>query len=305
MAFNWNDIRYFIAVVETGSLSAAARELNVSQPTVGRRIREFEDCTGARLFERLDQGYVLTTAGEEILHMAHEIARQADEIKRRVGGEARQLHGRVRLTTTEGLGSRWLAKRLPRFHALYPQIRLELMIGEVLLDLPRREADIALRIGTPGSQALVGRRLGCIACGLYASGSYLEDRGEPSSLDELADHDVIESVGELADVKQVRRLREIAPTVSVSMRSNSMLTQIAALRAGLGILPLPQFAIEDESDLHRILASEFDPQLELWLLTRRDLKQAGKIRATLDFLIEEVNREPWLSICEDGAMASN
>lgn len=303
--FDWNDIRYFLAVAQTGSLSAAARELRVSQPTVGRRIREFEYRTGARLFERLDQGYVLTTAGQDILDTARSMAQAANTIEQRVGGEAGRLSGRVRLTTTEGLGSCWLAGRLPRFTEQYPQIELELMIGATLLDLQRREADVALRIGTPGTDTLVGRRLGCIGCGLYASQAYLAGRGEPTSLDDLADHTIIESVGEIAEVNQVRRLRELASIVTVSMRSNSMLAQIAAVRAGLGIMPLLHYAVFGEPELRRVLARDFDLQLELWLLTHHDLKQTKRIRALMDFLIEEVNREPHLLVSEDSPVASS
>ena len=103
--FDWNDIRYFIAVAQSGSLSAAARQLRVSQPTVGRRIREFESRLGARLFERLNQGYILTAAGNEIVNMAESMERAATEIEYKAGGEDVQLSGTVRLTTTEGLGT--------------------------------------------------------------------------------------------------------------------------------------------------------------------------------------------------------
>lgn len=292
--FDWNDIRYFLAVAQTGSLSAAARELRVSQPTVGRRVRAFESRLGARLFERVNQGYVLTAAGKGIMEMAESMDREAIAIEHEIGGEDVQLSGIVRLTTTEGLGTCWLAKRLPRFRERYPRIEIELMVGEGLVDLQRREADIALRLGTPGSEELVGRMLGCVGCGLYASNSYLSERGEPATLDDLSGHTIIESVGELAQVKQVRQLREVAKIVSVSMRSNSMLTQIAAVKAGLGLLPLPHFVNIAAPELRRILTREFDVQLDLWLLTFHDLKHTKRVRAILDFLIEEVNRDPEL-----------
>ena len=223
--FDWNDIRYFLAVAHTGSLSAAARAARVSQSTVSRRIRELESRLGARLFERLDQGYLLTEAGKNIVDMATSMERAASNIELEIGGESLHPIGSVRLTTTEGLGACWLAERLPRFWEAYPQIEIDLVIGEGLIDLQRREADIALRIGTPGSDALAGRPLGCIECGLYASRAYLEERGTPTCVDDLAHHTVIESMGELAEVIQVRRLREISKIASVSMRSNSMLTQ--------------------------------------------------------------------------------
>lgn len=297
--FDWNDIRYFLAVAQTGTFSAAARELRVSQSTVARRIREFEYRLGARLFDRVNQGYELTTAGKDIVHMAASMDRKASTIEQKVGGESVRLSGIVRLTTTEGLGACWLAERLPRFWERYPQIEIELVIGEGLVDLQQREADIALRIGTPGSEALVGRRLGCVGCGLYASQSYLAERGEPVSLNDLADHAVIESIGELAEVKQVRRLREVVKIDTVSMRSNSMLAQIAAVKAGLGVLPLPHFAVAGVPELRHVLPRDFVVSLDLWLLTHRDLKYTKRVRALLEYLKEEVRRDPPLLVAEN------
>ena len=158
--------------------------------------------------------------------------------------------------------------------------------------MQRREADLALRLGTPGSEELVGRKLGCVGCGLYASEMYLAEQGEPVSIDDLADHTIIESVGELAQIKQVRKLREVAKIISVSMRSNSMLAQITAAQAGLGVLPLPHFTIGMAPELRRILTRQFDVQLNLWLLTYCDLKYTKRVRVLLDFLIEEVGRDP-------------
>ena len=133
--FDWNDMRYFLAVTANKSLSGAARQLRVSQPTVSRRIRELESRLGARLFDRANQEYVLTSAGRGILGLAQSMEREATAIEQAVGGEDARPSGVVRLTTTEGLGVLWLAARLPRFSERFPRIEIELMIGEQLVDL--------------------------------------------------------------------------------------------------------------------------------------------------------------------------
>jgi DNA-binding transcriptional LysR family regulator len=207
---DWNDYRFFLAVAETGRLSAAARRLKVSQPTVGRRLAELEGRLGARLFDRLPDGFRLTLAGERILDLARRMAEDARAIEHRVAGEDEQLHGSVLLATPEGLGTYWLAPRLEWLRSRHPRIDLELVVGTGALDLLRREADVALRIGPPGADDVVGRRLGCIRCGRFAAQGYLERHGAPERLEDLSQHRIIESVREIAQLRQAELLREAA-----------------------------------------------------------------------------------------------
>ena len=285
---DWDDYRFFLAVSETGSLSAAARKLGVTQPTVGRRVNDLEKRLGARLFDRMSHGYELTAAGQRISELAARIECTAFAIEQRVSGEDAQLNGRVSITTAEGMGICWLAPRLPKLRERYPDIDIELVVGVGVLDLVRREADIALRIGNPGCVELVGRRIGDVHCGLYASESYLARHGEPAALEDLSRHTIIESVRDIANLAQARRLREVAKDAGVGVRCNNLTAQIAAARAGLGILALPDYMVGGASGLRRILAASFDSKLDLWLLTHRDLRRTARIRAVLDFLAEEI-----------------
>jgi len=294
MDLDWDGYRFFIAVVDTGSFSAAARRLKVSQPTVGRKISELEARLEVRLVERLNQGYTLTDAGHSIVSYCRDLENNALGIERAIAGQDRSLEGKVQVATTDGLGAYWLAPRLPRWHERHPRIEIELLIGTSILNLIRREADIAFRIGDPGSEDLVGRKIGHVSFGLYGAHSYFERRGEPRGITDLREHSVIESVGSLADLVQARRLRELSESASYCLQCNHLPTQISAANAGVGLLALPCYVGDALNDLRRILVDDFDIVLDLWLLTHRELRAVTRIRMMLDFLAEEVKRDEGL-----------
>ena len=291
MSFDLNDLRYFLAVAQAGSLSGAARALSVAQPTVGRRIKALELALDARLFERLPHGYALSPAGAGILDAVRRIEEDALLIERQIGGEMSVLSGSVRLAVSEGLGNYWLAPKISDFCAEYPRIEIELLVGTTLSDLLRREADVALRVGLPGSEELVGRCLGQIYCGLYADKSYLAAHGEPASLDDLPKHRVIDSVGDIASLAQVRQFKAVISKAAVAMTSNSLVTQLQAVNAGMGIAPLPSYMATGHPELVRVLPREFETRLDLWLVTHRQLRETARIRALRDFLQRTVESD--------------
>ena len=283
---DWEKVRYFLAIARSGSLSAASRRLGVSQPTVGRHLDELEAQFNARLFDRLKQGLVLTRAGQHILGLAEDMERTAVSMELRVRNENAAPKGRVRLATTECLAASWLARKLPQMSEHFPSIELETIVGIGFVDLLRGEAEVALRVGKPGSDQLVGRCLGVVSFGLFASGSYLERFGEPSSQRDLAQHRIIDSSGEIAELAQARHLRSVAAGATVALRCNSVITQLQAARQGMGLMAAPTYTTCGDSDLRRVLGDEFDIQLDLWLVTHRDLRQSARIRAIMDFLAE-------------------
>ena len=291
LRFDLNDVQFFLAIARAGSLAAAARNLEVAQPTVGRRIRHMESSLGVRLFDRTPQGHVLTRAGEKVLRAAERIEESASTIARQVGGDEHQLAGTVRITTTEGFANAWLVQLLPSVQARYPHINLEILVSTQLTDILRLEADIALRIGTPGSEELVGRRVGQIGFGLYASADYLEDFASPVTVESLADHAIIESAGALENVEQARVLRELAPNARVVLRTDSIMTQLQAAKDGLGLAPLAHYVSATEPTLQRVLTDEFDVQRDLWLLTHRDLKFTARIRAVMELVTAAIKED--------------
>lgn len=288
---DWDAYRYFMTVVDQGSLSAASRHLRVSQPTVGRKLRDLEIKFGVRLFERQMHGYVLTSAGESIVALCRDMAARAIDIERTMAGQDQSMNGQVRIATAEGLGTYWLAPKLSTLKHSHPSIDIQLMIGTSFVDLMRHEADVALRIGSPGCEDLVGRKVGSVSFGIYGANAYLERHDEPLELANLQDHIIIESSGSIAELPQASRLRELSRGATVGLHCDNLSMQISAARAGLGLMAMPHYAAKMMPDLKHVLANVFDVTLDLWLLTHRDLKAKARIRTVLDFLTKEIGRD--------------
>jgi len=284
-AQNWDDLRYFLAVAKTGSLSGAARRLGVNHSTVFRRIGAFETELGVRLFERLPSGYLLTQAGEEMREGALRVEDEVASLSRKVTGQDLRLSGMIRVTTLDMLAFGLLPRHLANFRTVYPGIEVELIVGNVTLNLNRREADIALRVGNAPPETLVGRRVGQLVFAIYGSESYLAGKGGTG----LEQHDWIGFDTEHAAL--TRRFSAFLPAAQPLLRTNSVAAAIAATKAGMGLAPLPCGLADLEPDLVRVAALPEDFTLDLWLLTHEDLRQTARIRAFLDFMAKELAKE--------------
>ena len=192
---NWDDYRFFLAVAQTGSLSGAARALNVAQPTVGRRIDQLEQRHGAHLFTSTPDGMQLTALGKEILPTVLEIERASFSVMNKISGQDLNLNGVITITSTQSFTSNWLAKRIATFSDLYPNILVRCIADTRKRNLVKREADIAIRFGVPASSDLIGTRICDLHCGIYGSSDYFDRFGEPESLSDLVDHKVIGPAG--------------------------------------------------------------------------------------------------------------
>ncbi|MEM9383680.1 MAG: LysR family transcriptional regulator [Pseudomonadota bacterium] len=295
MLRNWDDLRIFLAVARERSLSDAAAALEVSQPTVSRRLKELERRLSATLIDRGAEGHTLTPAGQQILTLVEELDRGVNAVERRVAGTDTRISGKVQVAATTGLARLWLAARLAPLLEQEPDLDIDLCVGIDHSDLLRREADVALRFGDPGSDQLVGRRLGQVHCGLYASPSYLADRGEPTSPNELTGHVMIESARLIDELVQVRELRRMSKGARARITSDNVEVQLAAAEAGLGIVPLLTYMRHGAPTLQRILRPHFDIPLDLWLLTHRDLRDNARVRRVLDFVYERWQQDrDWL-----------
>ena len=288
---DWGLYRYFLAVAKTSSLTAAARSLGVSQPTVGRQIHALETSLNAKLFDRTKDGCALTDAGRAIVEQVEAIEEQTLAIERHTAGESARPTGRVRISAAEGLATFWLAPKLPAFNRLYPDIEIDLAVGSAPLDMMRREADIVLRIGTPVAEDLICKRICPVGFGLYASDGYLAEHGMPQCLDDLSGHKLIESTGEIDNLAQAKELRRLLKRRVVAVQCNNILTQFAALQAGAGMLALPFYMAESVSGLRRVLADQFHLSLDLWLLVHRDLRLVARIDLALDYLAQEIRKD--------------
>lgn len=283
--FDWNDLRYLLAVAEHGSTLAAARHLNVNQTTVQRRLGQLENNLGLRLVERSPRGYRLTTEGALVLPHAEQVAVAIEIFGQKVIETSRA--GILRLTCPEPIAIR-LAQSgfIDRFHARHPAILVQFVLADRYIDLSKGEADVALRSGdTEGD--LVGRKIADSIWTAYASRSYLERNGAPTSVEDLKHHALIAFDESLARHRLSTWLREIAPDAQFIARSNSVLGLVSAAKAGMGVAALPIALGDTEPDLVRCLESIPDLTRAWRVLTHPDLRHLPRVNAFFDFVVSE------------------
>jgi len=288
---NWDDLRYFLAVASEGSLSGAARALRVNPATVSRHVDALEERLDVRLFDRRQDGYVLTPAGEKLNDRARGIESEMFALARAFDAEDRGLAGTVSVTATESLTVPFLIPNLPRLRDRHPGIRLQIVSEYRMLNLSRREADVAIRLARPEQGDLVVRKIGEMGFGFFASPSYLEAHGAPQSARELREHAVVDWLDgfpETAPVTWLRRqMGDRAPVFSTNPASG----RAAAAAAGIGLALVPCMVGESRSDLHRVLPDLEIPPVDLWLLAHRDLTRIARVRAVLDFIGDRAQAE--------------
>jgi DNA-binding transcriptional LysR family regulator len=289
-SLNWSFLKDFLAVAECGSLSEAARRYGVSQPTLTRRIAALESSLGAELFRRSPRGLELTEAGEAIVEPARQMEREAQALELAVSGRDRALAGTVRITATEGLAVEWLTPALADFREQHPRIDLEIIVRNTALNVLRREADIAIRLGRPQQMELVTRRVGELVLGLYASRAYLEELGTPRTRDELAQHRGVAFDEVYVYTGAGSWLEQSLGPAQVVYRANTLVAQLAAIRAGFGIGAQSCFIAQRIPELVRVLP-ETEVRFEIWLVTHPGLRRSARIRAAYDFLVERLTAD--------------
>ena len=288
---NWDDLRYFLAVAEAGSLQGAARSLQVNHSTVFRRINGFEKTVGARLFERLADGYQLTAAGEELLAHARGVGEEIDLLQLKVLGKDYSPSGKIRLTAPDNLAYAYLPRYLATFSKRYPAITLELVVGAESLDLTRREADVAIRATTSPPPHLVGRKVFSLDWAYYAAKSYLRRHGRPGSQDALAGHRIIGADGALLRIPPFRRLHaERADEIVMTCSTLNAMSAMAAAGYGISLMPDDQI----KPALQRLFPCEPLFRTEVWLLTHPELRRTERIRLLVDHLVQSFRDEPRL-----------
>ncbi|WP_386079195.1 LysR family transcriptional regulator [Vreelandella sp. F11] len=286
----WDDTRTFLAVARHGTLSGAAAELHLGIATLSRRIERLEKALQLPLFVRQQSGYQLTEEGAGLIEKAEALEAAASAFASGVS-HATQLSGRVRLATAENLATALILPALPRFHAQYPGIRLELVTDITTVNLHRRDADLALRMVKPERGNVTLRRLGTLGFGLYASHGYVAQREahrDAGNYDSDAFITWSETQAHLPAAQWVERVlqgREPALTTT------SLATQLAATKAGLGIAVLPHFLALEAGLV--CVAGDIGVDQPIYLVIQTDLTQSGRTRAVADFLTELVanNRE--------------
>jgi DNA-binding transcriptional LysR family regulator len=286
--FDWNQARAFLAAVEAGSFSKAAKAIGQSQPTISRQIAALEADLGVTLFERSTRSLTPTEAGLALISHVRAMADAATAARLAAAGRSEAVEGLVTITATELYATHKLAPIAAQLQRDHAGLQIELLASNALQDLKRREADIAIRHARPAQNDLIGRLLGEITAYLCASPAYLAQRGYPDTLDALKHHDLIgfESPQGTVEGLAERGLR-IHPD-SIKLFSNAGGVLIAWCHAGAGMLILPEEVIEQEGFVP-LLTDQFCLSIPTWLVAHRELNTSRRIRLVFDALAEALS----------------
>ncbi|HET9812731.1 MAG TPA: LysR family transcriptional regulator [Sphingomicrobium sp.] len=288
---DWNDLRFFLTVARDGSTLAASRRLRLSQTTVARRIAALERALGLALFERRQGGYALTPAGEDLLPLAERVEAEAQEFADAAGAQTRQHSGTVRITSEDIYAIGLLSPLLRDLHERFPDIMIDLDMGQQMRDLGKGEADIALRSSSKDQPAgLVGRMLCKDDWTLYCSRAYAERHGAPASVEELKNHAIVGGGGGNLWRHYQAWLQQLGLEEQVAMHHANSTGLLTAVRSGFGIAVLPTVVADADPDLIRCIAPRADHGRILWLLTHERVRRTPRVRAVIDFLYDGLSR---------------
>ncbi|MBR1135166.1 MULTISPECIES: LysR family transcriptional regulator [Bradyrhizobium] len=281
---DWDLCKTFMAVAETGSFMAAARRLSTSHPTVSRDIAALEAQLGTKLLLRTAGGLALTAQGHSFRPHAEAMAAAALQAEIAVAADARKARGTVRLSIGATLASHWLMPHLPDFLLAHDHVQLDIVTYPYPASVRKREADIVLRPTDSGEENLIGRRIGRLGAGFYASRRYAAERRLPERAGEWKGHRVIGFADPAAHAQLARWSDSVTRQGTVVMRCSSQGDMLAAACAGVGICPLACFVAESHPELVRVAPQKLGSLTELWLLAHPDLVELPAVRAVIDFV---------------------
>lgn len=285
---DWDDLRLVLAIARGKGLSGAARSLGLNHATLFRRLNQLEQRVGVRLFERFRTGYAATAAGEKVVALAARIESGVVDVTRELSGQDTRPQGTVRLTTTDALLP-LVGRCLPHLRATNPEITVELCIVNMMVNLSRRDADIALRATGSPPPDLFGRKVGRLVYGIYAAKALKTKRIDLASLPWVAPDDTV------SHTPSAVWMAKLVPGATVAGRGNSLPSILEMVRAGIGVGLLPCLLADQQADLIQI-GQPAPMALDLWLLTHNDLRNVARVRATMAALGDAIARnQPWLS----------
>ena len=285
--FDWNLARAFLVTAEEGSLSAAARQLGLTQPTLSRQVASLEEELGVTLFERVGRGLELTPGGAELLEQVRTMGDAAGSLKLAAVGQSSSIEGNICISATDLVTILAMPTLVKKLRKQYPDITVELIASDTMSDLKRREADIAIRAMEPVDPDLIARKIGNVTGHLYASEQYLEQKGVPESAEDLIDADFICDKSEMiisimagCGIKLTQKNFPVSTT--------SVITQWELVKRGLGIALLPDSLAATEPLFVKVLPDIQPFQAPLWLVVHKELRTSRRVRVVFDFLVEEL-----------------
>jgi len=287
---DWDKLRIFHAVAEKGSLTHAGEVLRLSQSAVSRQIRALEESLAVTLFHRHARGLILTEQGELLFDTTTQMVRRLDATEARIRDSEDEVFGELRVTTTTGFGTLWLAPRLARLYEKFPALKIDLMLEERVLDLPMREADVAIRMKEPSQADLIRKRLMNIKMQLFATPEYLADHGTPETMDDFSSHRLIcqhagtPQVAAGADLVADLMTHDIPSTLTV----NNYFGVLQGVLNHLGIGVLPDYLTEDFPALVRVLPGVESGEVPVFLAYPEELRHSKRVAAFRDFVTDEI-----------------
>ncbi|PYB75494.1 LysR family transcriptional regulator [Rhizobium wuzhouense] len=282
---SWDHYRTFLAVLDSGSLSAAARSLGLTQPTAGRHIEALEQAFGGPLFLRGPQGLLPTEKARAMHGHARSMAAMSASLARIASGDMEEVRGTIRISASEVIAIEALPTILAELQERHPALEIELSASDTVEDLLNQEADIAVRMTTPRQAALLSRRIGVLPMGFYAHRRYLERRGIPTTLADLSHHRMIGFDRQLAYIREILKNNPMVANLHFQFRADSNLAQMAAIRAGVGIGVCQVALGRNDPDLVEVLPGLLDIGLETYVVMHESLKTTPRFRTTFDALV--------------------
>lgn len=287
--FDWDDLKFFLAVAEHGSTTAAGRALNIDQSTVQRRLLQLEKRIGQPLIERRPAGYRLTAYGQAVLPHAQGVRKQISSLEQFLQSSARELNGVIRLTCPEPIVARITKSRLlDLLAARYPALHVEFVMNDHYVDLAKGEADVALRSGDTIDNQLVGRKIADSLWAVYGGRDYLAQHGTPLRIEDYTQHKWIGFDGSMAGHRATQWLTQAVPNAHVVATSGSVLGMVHAVKANVGLAPLPTALGDAEPDLVRVLGPVPELTRQWRMLTTRQLRQTPRVSAFFAFMVSEI-----------------
>ena len=294
-ALDWDKIRIFLNVAEAGSFTRAGDDIGLSQSAVSRQISALERELKAPLFHRHARGLILTEQGDLLFRAARDMKQRLENTRARLVETSERPTGDLKVTTTVGLGTSWLAQRVAEFLDLYPDVRVEMILTNEELDLAMREADVAIRMRRPAQPDLIQRRLFTVHYHAYASEDYVKRFGEPKSIADLDNHRLISFGGNepsylLAThwLATVGREGQERRPIHFTVNNISALQQAMETSAGIGILP--DYAVESGTGLVQVMRDSEMPHMESYLVYAEEMRTVARVQAFRDFLVAKAQR---------------